>query len=59
MTAGTTGAGGEAPANTVQVGGWTLSADEMSAIDALNRNKRYNDPAEFCVGMGGPVPIYD
>ena len=39
--------------------GWTLSADEMSAIDALNRNKRYNDPAEFCVGMGGPVPIYD
>ena len=27
MTAGTDGAGGEAPANTVQVGGWTLSAD--------------------------------
>ena len=43
----------------IDVFGWTLSADEMSAIDALNRNKRYNDPAEFCVGMGGPVPIYD
>jgi hypothetical protein len=27
MTAGTNDAGGEAPANTVQVGGWTLSAD--------------------------------
>ena len=27
MTAGTNGAGGDAPANTVQVGGWTLSAD--------------------------------
>ena len=43
----------------IDVFGWTLTADEMSAIDALNRNKRYNDPAEFCVGMGGPVPIYD
>ena len=27
MTAGTNDAAGEAPANTVQVGGWTLSAD--------------------------------
>jgi hypothetical protein len=31
----------------------------MAAIEALNRGKRYNDPAEFCPGMGGLSPIYD
>ena len=30
----------------------------MAAVDALDRNHRYNDPAEFCKGMGGPCPIY-
>jgi len=38
---------------------FTLSAAEMAAISALDRNKRYNDPAEFCKGMGGPCPIYN
>ena len=35
-----------------------LTQEEMAAIDALDRNHRYNDPAEFCKGMGGPCPIY-
>lgn len=35
-----------------------LTAEEMAAISSLDRNKRYNDPAEFCKGMGGPCPIY-
>lgn len=39
-------------------GGFELTAEEMAAISALDRNKRYNDPAEFCKGMGGPCPIY-
>ena len=39
-------------------GGFELTAEEMTSISALDRNKRYNDPAEFCKGMGGPCPIY-
>ena len=39
-------------------GGFKLTEEEMTAISALDRNKRYNDPAEFCKGMGGPCPIY-
>jgi len=27
---------------------WELTAEEMESIDALNKNKRYNTPAEFC-----------
>lgn len=34
-----------------------LSADDVAAIDALDCNKRYNDPGEFCVGMGVFCPI--
>lgn len=36
-----------------------LSNEEMDAIQALDRGTRYNDPAEFCIGMGKSVPIYD
>ena len=39
--------------------GFDLTPEEMAAIEALNRGKRYNDPAEFCPGMGGLSPIYD
>eukprot|EP00927_Polykrikos_kofoidii_P000851 TRINITY_DN10323_c0_g1_i2.p1 TRINITY_DN10323_c0_g1~~TRINITY_DN10323_c0_g1_i2.p1 ORF type:complete len:402 (-),score=56.78 TRINITY_DN10323_c0_g1_i2:51-1205(-) len=38
-----------------------LSNDDMETIDAVNRNSRYNDPGEFCKGMGLPetgYPIY-
>jgi diketogulonate reductase-like aldo/keto reductase len=37
---------------------WALGADDVAAIDALNENKRFNDPGDFCVGMGGAIPIY-
>jgi len=31
----------------------------MADISELDRNHRYNDPAEFCKGMGGLCPIYN
>jgi D-xylose reductase len=37
-----------------------LTADEMAQINALNKNRRYNDPGAFCEpGMGTFCPIYD
>mmetsp|Transcript_44357 Transcript_44357/g.53595 ORF Transcript_44357/g.53595 Transcript_44357/m.53595 type:complete len:659 (-) Transcript_44357:197-2173(-) len=37
-----------------------LDGKEMEAIDALNKNRRYNDPGEFCEpGMGTFCPIYE
>lgn len=35
-----------------------LTEEQMSAISALNKNWRFNDPGEFCKGMGGAIPIY-
>jgi D-xylose reductase len=32
----------------------------MKALDALNQNRRYNDPGAFCEpGMGTFCPIYE
>lgn len=37
-----------------------LSADEMSAISALNRNRRFNDPGVFCeTAFNAFFPIYE
>lgn len=37
-----------------------LSEEEMTAISALNQNKRYNDPADFCeAAFNTFYPIYD
>ncbi len=37
-----------------------LTMDEMSSIDSLNKNRRYNDPGVFCeAGMGTFCPIYE
>lgn len=36
-----------------------LTGSEMKRIDALNKNQRYNDPGDFCTGMGTFCPIYD
>ena len=36
-----------------------LTGSEMDRINALNRNRRYNDPGVFCNGMGTFCPIYD
>jgi D-xylose reductase len=37
-----------------------LSADEMNALSDLNRNRRFNDPGEFCEkAFNTFVPIYE
>jgi diketogulonate reductase-like aldo/keto reductase len=36
-----------------------LTGLEMRRIDSLNKNKRYNDPGDFCQGMGTFFPLYD
>jgi D-xylose reductase len=37
-----------------------LSADEMQQISSLNRNRRFNDPGEFCeAAFGTFFPIYE
>ena len=37
-----------------------LTKDEHNAIDNLNKNRRYNDPGQFCEpGMGTFCPIYE
>lgn len=37
-----------------------LTKDEHTAIDNLNKNRRYNDPGQFCEpGMGTFCPIYE
>lgn len=41
--------------------GFELSDDDMKAVAALNKGRRYNDPGDFCKGMGLPetgYPIY-
>ena len=46
----------------LEVFGFELTEEQMGALFALNKNKRYNDPGEFVKGMGGwphGYPIYD
>jgi D-xylose reductase len=39
---------------------FSLQADEMQAIAALNRHRRFNDPGDFCErAFGTYFPIYD
>jgi diketogulonate reductase-like aldo/keto reductase len=38
---------------------FSLTSEDISTIDALNKNRRYNDPGVFCEGMGTFCPIYD
>jgi diketogulonate reductase-like aldo/keto reductase len=42
-----------------QVFDFYLTVPEMERIDSLNKNRRYNDPGEFCQDMGTFCPIYD
>jgi len=39
--------------------GFELTDDEMDEMGTLDRHRRFNDPGEFCVGMGAFCPIYD
>eukprot|EP00949_MAST-11_sp_MAST-11-sp1_P004592 g4592.t1 len=36
-----------------------LDGEQMQKISALNKGRRFNDPGEFCQGMGQFCPIYD
>lgn len=45
-------------AENTDVFNFSLSNDDMEKIDSLNKNMRFNDPGEFCKGMGGSIPIY-
>jgi D-xylose reductase len=37
-----------------------LSDDEMAAITSLNRNRRFNDPGDFCeAAFNTFLPIYE
>ena len=37
-----------------------LSKDDMTVISALNKNRRFNDPGDFCEGAFNTFhPIYD
>ena len=39
---------------------FSLSEGEMDAISALNRNRRFNDPGDFCeAAFNTFFPIYD
>jgi D-xylose reductase len=39
---------------------FSLTVEEMAAIDALNRNRRFNDPGDFCErAFNTFCPIYD
>lgn len=47
-------------AENLSVFGIDLSAEEMQAISALNRNRRFNDPGVFCeVAFNTFCPIYE
>mmetsp|Transcript_41091 Transcript_41091/g.116207 ORF Transcript_41091/g.116207 Transcript_41091/m.116207 type:complete len:100 (+) Transcript_41091:3-302(+) len=44
----------------LDVFGFALTPGDMAAIDALNRDRRFNDPGAFCEeAFGTFFPIYD
>ena len=36
-----------------------LTEEDMQLVNQLNKNMRFNDPGEFCQGMGAFCPIYN
>lgn len=43
----------------ISVFDWTLTKEEMTSIDALDKNKRYNDPGTYAEGgFGTYYPMY-
>jgi len=46
--------------DNIEVYDFSLSDDEMQKIDSLNRNQRFNDPADFCeAAFNTYYPIFD
>lgn len=46
-------------AENMDLFGFELTSDEMVSLGKLDRGLRFNDPGEFCAGMGFSIPIYD
>ncbi|HUR58028.1 MAG TPA: aldo/keto reductase [Opitutaceae bacterium] len=47
-------------AENIAIFDFALTADEMSAVDALDRNRRFNDPGHFCeAAFNTFYPIFD
>ena len=42
----------------MNINDFVLNEDDMKVISSFNKNIRFNDPGEFCKGMGGSIPIY-
>jgi len=42
----------------IDVFNWTMTADEMKSIDALDKNQRFNDPGNYAEGIGTFYPMY-
>ena len=47
-------------AENIDIFDFELTAEEMKALDALDKKKRFNDPGDFCEGgFGAFCTIYD
>lgn len=46
-------------AQNLDLEGFALSEAEMATMASLDQHRRFNDPGEFCLGMGAFCPIYD
>lgn len=42
-----------------EVEGWYIEEGDMTAINNLNRNRRFNDPGVYCEYFGTFFPIYE
>jgi len=46
-------------AENISVFDFTLDAEDVAELASLDKNRRFNDPGDFCLGMGAFTPIYD
>ena len=47
-------------AENIDIFGFSLTEDEMKSLYALNQNRRFNDPGDFCEGAFNTFfPIYE
>jgi len=46
-------------AENLELGGFLISEEDMTRLASLDQRRRFNDPGEFCLGMGAFCPIFD
>jgi len=46
-------------AENIDIFDFVLDDGDMKTLSGLDKNRRFNDPGEFCSGMGAFCPIYD